>query len=230
VVWLFLMVVVVVRVAVSSDLLIAVVAVDILALVGVDFLFATMVMHSLPSPGTMVIDAMGMVCFVVASGSAVASAPVVAPVPAMALVPIVAPVPAAVPGPVAPLFYRTMESRRDEQDEAKARGNIQDFHVMMDETLLDTTAFRNCEPSAAMVRRFVASRRRSTKQQCVRWTTLHGEYWPRMILRVKELEYKQSQAAKFKRRLDALKARRAAAKAKAKAKAKGKAKAKAAAA
>jgi hypothetical protein len=183
-----------------------------------------MVMHSLPSPGTMVIDAMGMVCFVVAS------APVVAPVPAMAPVPIVAPVPAPVPHPVAPLFFRPMASRRDEHDETKARRSIRDFHVMMNDNLCDNTTFRNSEPSAAVVQRFVASRRRFTKQQFVKETMLHCEYWPRMFLRVKELEYKQSQAAKLKQRLDAQKARRAAAKAKAKAKAKGKAKAKAAAA
>jgi hypothetical protein len=106
----------------------------------------------------------------------------------------------------------------------------QDFHVMMNDNLCDNTTFRNSEPSAAVVQRFVASRRRFTKQQFVKETMLHCEYWPRMFLRVKELEYKQSQAAKLKRRLDAQKARRAAAKAKAKAKAKGKAKAKAAAA
>jgi hypothetical protein len=187
-----------------------------------------MVMLPLPSPGTMVIDTMGMVCFVMASGPAVASAPVVAPVPAMAHpVPIVAPVPAPVPDPVAPHFIRPMASRLDEGDHTKARHSIEDFHVMLNNWQCDNTVFRNTEPSTSLVRRFVASRRRFSKQMYVKETMLVCEYWPRMFLRVKELEYKQSQAAKQKQRNDDQKAKRAAAKAKAKAQVKAKAKAKA---
>jgi hypothetical protein len=177
-------------------------------------LFATMPMYPLLSPGTMVIDAMGMVCFILPSRPAVASVPNVAPVA------IAAPVPAPVPVPVEPRLIRTMASRLDDDDKIRPPRSIRDFHVMINNVHCETKAFRNTEPSTAVVHRFVASRRRFTKQQYVRQTMLQCETWPRLILRVKELEHKQSQAAKLKKRLQDMKAKRAAARAKAKAKAK----------
>jgi hypothetical protein len=95
-----------------------------------------------------------------------------------------------------------------------------DFHVMLNDDECGNKAFKNTEPSAAVVSRFVASRRRNTKQGFVKGTMVHCEFWPRLLLRVKELEHKQTQAAKHKQRLQDQKNKRAAAKAKAKAKAK----------
>jgi hypothetical protein len=203
-----------------------------------------MVMHPASSPGTMVIDAMGMVCFIVvpsgpaaasvpagasvpdaASAPAVASVPVAVPAHDAAPAPDVAPAPAmqGVPAPVVPQLPVTMQSRRDEGDQHKAHFGIREFHVLVHEGHVEHQAFRNTEPTEGSVLRLVAARRRLTKQGFVKESVMYGEYWPRMLLRVKELEHKQSQAAKMKKRIDDQKANRAAARAKAKAKAKAKA-------
>ena len=210
--------------------------------------FVTMVMHPAPSPGTMVVDAMGMVCFIVvptglppavAAAPDVASVPGAAPasahdaasVPGVAPAPAVAPVPAVDPmqAPVVPQLPVTMASRIDDGDQNLVRYGNREFYVMLHEGHVEHESFRNTEPSAGSVRRFVAARRRMSKQVFVKESMLYGEYWPRMLLRAKELEHTQGQAAKLKKRMEDQKDKRQAARAKAKAMVKGKAKAKAAA-
>jgi hypothetical protein len=209
-------------------------------------------MPNLPadSPGAMVIDVEGGVAsvpgsvlaapFGVASApGAVAAAPVgVASVPgAVAAAPVdVALVPGAVaaaPGAVAaaaavPQLSRKMGTRIDEGDQRKIAFNNREFHVLMHELHTDTIGIRKAEPSDNTVLRFAALRRRCTKQEFVRESLMCAEHWPKLFLRVKELEDKQSQASKKEKRAGDQNKKRAA-KAKAKAQARAKAKAKAAA-
>jgi hypothetical protein len=149
-----------------------------------------------------------------------ASVPVVAPVPAVPVM-VIDVVPAA--PAVVPQLPVVLAARRDENEHLKARFNDREFHVMMHDMSVDTTCFRNTEPSEKAVSRFVASRRRMTKQEFVRESLACAEHWPKMFLRVKELEHKQSQELRRIKRLDHQKNKRAAtAKAKAEARAKAK--------
>jgi hypothetical protein len=153
----------------------------------------------------------------------VASVPAVAPAPAVPVMVIDA-VPAAPAAPaVVPQLPVVLADRRDDNEHLKARFNHREFHVMMHDMSVDTTSFRNTEPSEGTVARFVAWRRRMSKQEFVRESLACAEHWPKMFLRVKELEHKQSQELKKIKRADDQKKKRAAtAKAKAEARAKAK--------
>jgi len=124
---------------------------------------------------------------------------------------------------VVPQLPVVLAARRDENDQLKAAFNHREFHVLFHDMSVDTTCFRNTEPSEKAVSRFVALRRRMTKQEFVRESLACAEHWPKMFLRVKELEHKQSQEMKKIKRADDQKKKRAAtAKAKAQARAKAK--------
>jgi hypothetical protein len=162
---------------------------------------------------------------VLTSMPAVAAAPAVVVVPAVA----VAALAADVPVPVKPQLPVVFALRRDENDHLKAASNHREFHVLChDLSEFHVPVFRNTEPSENSVRRFVASRRRMTKQEFVRESLGCAENWPKMFLRVKELEHRQSQEQKKTKQANDQKQKRAA-KATAKAEVKAKAKAKTAA-
>jgi hypothetical protein len=156
---------------------------------------------------------------------AVAAAPAVAVVPAVA----VAALAADVPVPVKPQLPVVFALRRDDKDHLKLASDHREFHVLCyDLSEFHVPVFRNTEPSENAVRRFVASRRRMTKQEFVRESLECAEKWPKMFLRVKELEHRQSQEQKKIKQANDKKQKRAA-KATAKAEVKAKAKAQTAA-